>query len=110
MRVFRGGGLTKDAIYLRGLLQTLQYLGKGGELKPLFVGKIAAEHIAIMKELRWRKVLSEPILTPRYMNDSAAMERLERVRSGIDVLDLIEPSQKSDYRTLISKPRVAKDS
>ncbi len=90
MRVFRGGGLTKDAIYLRGLVLTLKYLGKGGELEPLFVGKISAEHISMMKELRWRQVLSEPKIKPRYMTDPAALARLERVRRGIDVLELIE--------------------
>ncbi len=29
LRVFRGGGLTKDALYLRGLVEILQYVGKG---------------------------------------------------------------------------------
>ena len=28
MRVFRGGGLTKDAVYLRGLVQTLKYFSR----------------------------------------------------------------------------------
>ena len=41
MRIYRGGGLTKDAVYLRGLLQILRYLREGGELEPLFVGKVA---------------------------------------------------------------------
>ena len=42
MRLYRGGGLTKDAVYLRGLLQILRYLREGGELEPLFVGKVAS--------------------------------------------------------------------
>ena len=41
MRVYRGGGFTKDAVYLRGLVEILDYLGQGGTLEPLFVGKIA---------------------------------------------------------------------
>ncbi len=33
MRTYRGGGLTKDAVYLRGLRQILDYLGNGGRLR-----------------------------------------------------------------------------
>ena len=42
LRVYRGGGLTKDVVYLRGLCQVLEYLKSGGDLELLFVGKIAA--------------------------------------------------------------------
>ncbi|MBC7173932.1 MAG: DUF1704 domain-containing protein, partial [Polyangiaceae bacterium] len=38
LRLFRGGGLVKDAIYLRGLLFVLEYLRRGGEIEPLYVG------------------------------------------------------------------------
>ena len=51
MRIYRGGGLTKDAVYLRGLLQILRYLREGGELEPLFVGKIASAHLPLIAEL-----------------------------------------------------------
>jgi uncharacterized protein (TIGR02421 family) len=99
MRVFRGGGLTKDAIYLRGLVMTLKYLGQGGDLEPLFLGKISVEHISMMKELRWRQVLTEPKLKPRYMTDPAALARLERVRRGMNVLDLLEQGRVSARST-----------
>ena len=39
MRVFRSGGMTKDAIYLRGLVELLEHLGAGGSLDPLWLGK-----------------------------------------------------------------------
>jgi uncharacterized protein (TIGR02421 family) len=94
MRTFRGGGLTKDAVYLRGLCQILEYLGKGGELEPLFVGKIAVTHIPIVRELRYRGVLREPPLVPRYMGQPDALARLERLRGGMSVLDLISTSRK----------------
>ena len=51
MRVFRGGGLTKDALYLQGLVEVLDYLGDGGEVEPLLIGKIAVEHVPIVREL-----------------------------------------------------------
>ncbi len=90
MRVYRGGGLTKDAVYLRGLIELLEYLGKGGKLEPLFVGKIAVNHIPIMRELQWRKVLAPPPLRPRYLDAPGAKERLQRVRAGLTLVQLIE--------------------
>lgn len=92
MRVFRGGGLTKDAIYLRGLQAMLKYLAKGGSLDPLFVGKMAAEHIPLVRELQLRKVLHEAPLKPRYMDDDDALQRLEHLRQGATVLELAKGS------------------
>lgn len=94
MRVFRGGGLTKDAVYLRGLNQLLAYLNDGGSLKPLFVGKIGADHVAIIKELTWRRVLRDAPLTPRYMDRPETSARLERVRRYESVLDLVKEEYK----------------
>jgi uncharacterized protein (TIGR02421 family) len=93
LRVYRGGGLTKDAVYLRGLCQVLEYLKGGGELNLLFVGKIGVEHIPIVRELRHRGILQEPPLHPRYMDMPAARERLAMLRSGMTVLDLIRRNQ-----------------
>jgi uncharacterized protein (TIGR02421 family) len=89
MRVYRGGGFTKDAVYLRGLNSMLDYVGQGGELEPLFVGKFAAEHIPIIKELQFRRVLRPPLLRPRYLEQPAAQARLQRLRGGATVLDLL---------------------
>lgn len=94
MRIFRGGGLTKDAVYLRGLGQILNYLSSGSTLEPLFIGKIAVNHIPIVNELRWRGVLREPPLTPRYMSDPAALERLQRLQRGASVIDLLKRSTR----------------
>lgn len=90
MRVYRGGGLTKDAVYLRGLLEIAEYLRPGGDIEPLVVGKIAADHIPLIRELRLRGVLDAPPLRPRYFNDSHALSRLERLRQGLSVLQMIE--------------------
>ena len=94
LRVYRGGGLTKDAVYLRGLAEILEHLGGGGELEPLFVGKIAARHIPIVRELRWRNVLEDPPLLPRYLGAAESVERLAGLRKGATVLDLIEKKRK----------------
>ena len=69
MRVYRGGGLTKDAVYLRGLEAILRYVQKGGDLNPLLVGKMAIEHIPIIKELQYRNVLKPAPIVPRYLQN-----------------------------------------
>ena len=94
MRTFRGGGLTKDVVYLRGLKQILDYLANGGRLKPLFVGKIGAQHIPVIRELQWRGVLKPPPLLPRYMDNPEALDRLEKVRGGLTVAELYEGKEK----------------
>jgi uncharacterized protein (TIGR02421 family) len=97
MRIFRGGGLTKDAIYLRGLRAMLGYLGNGGDLDALLVGKIAAEHIPLIRELQLRKILKSPPWKPKYLDHPLAIERLEQVRCGMTVLDLIR--ERNDDET-----------
>jgi uncharacterized protein (TIGR02421 family) len=90
MRVFRGGGLTKDAVYLRGLVEVLGYLSKGGDIETLFVGKMGPEHISIIRELQWRKVLRTAPLVPRYMTFPETAERLKRVKGKTSIVDLIK--------------------
>lgn len=82
MRVFRGGGFTKDAIYLRGLGDVLKYVSRGKPLERLFSGKFAAYHTDLVDELFARKVLKPPLVVPRVLTDPAGMERLEKLRAG----------------------------
>lgn len=90
MRVYRGGGLTKDAIYLEGLVKLIDYLSQGGDLELLYLGKVAFEHLSIIEELRWRQILSPGPLRPLYLDRPGVASRLERVRRGISVVDLVE--------------------
>ena len=94
MRVYRGGGLTKDASYLRGLVEVLKYLGDGGDLEPLLSGKIAADHIPLVEELRFRNILRPPPLRPRYLDLPQVAQGMAYVRSGVSVLQLIQGIQK----------------
>ncbi len=89
-RVWRGGGLTKDAVYLRGLDRLIAHLGRGGELDTLFVGKIAIHHIHMIEELIARGVLAKPPLRPACLDRPEAGERLARLRRGASLLDLVE--------------------
>jgi uncharacterized protein (TIGR02421 family) len=90
MRTFRGGGLTKDAVYLRGLCEILKYLKEDGRLDPLFVGKIAANHIPFILELQHRNVLQPAAVRPRYLDLPGVSERLQRIRHGVTVADLVQ--------------------
>ena len=88
MRIFRGGGLIKDAVYLRGLLRIIEYVRKGGDLAPLYVGKIAAVHIPLIEELRWRKVLRPLPLQPRFLGRGDSLRRLNEIREGRSLLEM----------------------
>lgn len=94
MRVFRGGGQAKDAVYLRGLASLLDYLGGGGSLETLFVGKIGLQHLEVVNELQWREVLVPPPFRPRYFELPEAKTRLERLRGGAQVIDLAKPQKR----------------
>lgn len=96
-RVFRSGGLTKDATYLRGLVSVLRYLRDGGNIEPLLVGKIGMDDLSVMEELLRRKILRPPPLTPRYFDDPAAKARLQAARSNTNLVDLLiqEPQLRS---------------
>jgi uncharacterized protein (TIGR02421 family) len=89
MRLYRGGGLTKDAVYLRGLLQILRYLREGGELEPLFIGKVASAHLPLIHELSMRDIIKPPALRPRYLESAGAQKKIERLRGGMKLLELI---------------------
>jgi uncharacterized protein (TIGR02421 family) len=90
MRLYRGGGLTKDAVYLRGLLQTLRYLREGGELEPLFIGKVASAHLPLISELSMREIIKPPALKPRYLESQSAQKKLIRLRAGLKVMELVQ--------------------
>ncbi|MFH1740469.1 MAG: tyrosine/phenylalanine carboxypeptidase domain-containing protein, partial [bacterium] len=88
-RVHRGGGLTKDAIYLRGLVQLLQYLRNNGRFDTLFLGKYNISHIPIINELKARQVIVPAPLTPRYFQDAGMNEKLQTVRDCSSPYELI---------------------
>ncbi len=89
LRLYRGGGLAKDAIYLRGLYEVLGHLQKGGSLDPFWMGKISASHFSIMQELNTRGLLKAPQVRPFFLSHVGAERRLERARHGLSPLDLL---------------------
>ncbi|AHM59777.1 hypothetical protein D770_07570 [Flammeovirgaceae bacterium 311] len=88
-RVYRGGGMTKDAVYLRGLLHLLDHLAQGNELQPLLIGKIRQDYLPIIDELIQRKILKKAPIVPRYFSNPESMERLRRLHTKTDVLSML---------------------
>jgi len=88
MRVYRGGGLTKDAVYLKGLLNIIDYLKKGKSLEPLLIGKIRQSYIPVVQELIHRQILTAIPIRPRYL-DEKYLSKIENIRSGGNVFNLI---------------------
>ena len=88
-RVHQAGGFTRDMIYLRGLVRVLELLKDGTPFESLFIGKFAAKHLPILHELRLRGVLREPPLRPRVLAVPGAHDRLERLRTGVELTELL---------------------
>lgn len=88
MRVYRGGGLTKDAVYLAGLIDLMVYLKNGGHLENLYAGKFNSTHVPLIEELLYRNVLKQPEL-PRFLERESVQHRLKKLREGIKITELI---------------------
>lgn len=94
MRVFRGGGYTKDAIYLKGLIEVMDYIKDGGELSHLYAGKYALEHLPLIEELKHLHILKKPVL-PAYLLTTEAKEKIKKIKKGIDLNELVTEPFKS---------------
>lgn len=90
MRIYRSGGMTKDAIYLRGLVELLDHLGGGGALDLLWLGKFSLNDLPLIGELQDRGVLQPPRLLPRYLEDPAATTNLATAAASRDLSALLE--------------------
>lgn len=88
-RIFRSGGLTKDAIYLRGFNQVLAFVASGRDLDPFWFGKIAEHHVPVVEELHARGILRRPVATPEFLARPSSRSAIARIRDGVPFIDLI---------------------
>lgn len=88
-RMFQGGGLLKDVVYLKGLLQLRQYLMAGGELLPLLSGKFALAHLDMIGDLGERGLLVPPKITPRYLKDVGHQHKLDKFNKGMPLYKMV---------------------
>ncbi|MDM9625481.1 flavohemoglobin expression-modulating QEGLA motif protein [Rhizobium sp. S152] len=91
LRLYRGGRLAKDAIYLRGLLELLAHLGSGGALEPFWMGKIASSHFNVMEELASRGLLRQPVVRPLFLETAAGKHGMACARQGMRPIDMLQP-------------------
>ena len=90
MRIYRGGGLIKDAIYLRGLILLLEYLQKGGDLELLYIGKFSLHYVPLISKFLKQGVLKEPIL-PNHFKEKDFQNRIKALRNDkFSLVDLID--------------------
>ncbi|ERP31867.1 flavohemoglobin expression-modulating QEGLA motif protein [Chitinivibrio alkaliphilus] len=73
-RVFRGGGLTKDFLYLSGFTQLYSLWKDGVDLTPLFVGKCSRQYYKTTAELLDRKMLQQPEYLPFWLQEPREKE------------------------------------
>ena len=80
LRVHRGGGYTKDYLYLTGLKKIYDFYHHGEDLNTLLTGKVTLEHKPLIDQ--W---LKEAIaLGPKYKNH--AFEKNGNTNSKIDFI------------------------
>ena len=75
-RVFRSGGLAKDAIYLQGFKAVMEIVARGASLAPFWLGKIAVAHVSAIEELLQRGLVQAPRFTPLFLTGEGAEERV----------------------------------
>jgi len=88
-RVFRGGGLTKDAVYLKGLLNIIKYIKEGNDLADLLVGKIRQDYLPYVQELIYRGILNESPIKPRYL-DAKYTQKLQKIKDGGSIFSMLD--------------------
>ena len=64
-RIYRGGGFTKDYLYLRGFKEIYNmYKNDSSSINELLIGKTSIEYKSIISELISREILSKPKYIP----------------------------------------------
>lgn len=81
VRALRGGGLTKDAVYLRGLRDLIDYLHHDGDFAALFAGKFALSHRVVLDQLVEHGWVAPAAVLPRYTALPDFTQRLDRCRT-----------------------------
>ena len=71
-RIFRGGGFTKDHLYLSGFITILRFWEEHNDLSPLLVGKTSLPFYNTIEEMIGREMISPPgIITRGFLHPQA---------------------------------------
>ncbi len=94
-RVFRGGGFTKDWIYVADLWEIFLHWASARDMSLLLLGKVSLRNLALVADL-----LEEQLLEPAYYKPPY-LERIEYKRTSQAVQDLLKAG-KPDLAGLFS--------
>jgi uncharacterized protein (TIGR02421 family) len=89
MRVFRSGGLTKDAVYLRGLHELVGHIAAGKPIETLWLGKMPLDAVPLVDDLHQRGLLLDPLLVPRYLDHPGARQLLAGIAEVTSLASLV---------------------
>ena len=83
-RIFRGGGFTKDHLYLKGFIHLLHYYNEGNSIEPLLIGKNCIRYVELYKEMIARKLALPPkYITSILNNPKKCLASVDYVISGL---------------------------
>jgi uncharacterized protein (TIGR02421 family) len=80
VRAKRGGGLTKDAVYLEGLRQVHAYSKTEDDLSSLFLGKFSLNQRDMLDKLVADNILISPMITPHFLKRKQGIKLLQESR------------------------------
>lgn len=83
-RIFRGGGFTKDYLYLKGFRDVLRYYHAGNDLTSLLVGKTSILYRDLIVEMIDRRLIAAPRYKTRALvNPVAPNPIIEYILKGL---------------------------
>lgn len=83
-RAYRGGGLTKDFLYLKGFKDVLNLYRSGDRWRFLLLGKVSLDYLDILEELVSRGFLKKaPLMPIPFRKPKKASAAVEFLVSGI---------------------------
>ena len=83
-RIFRGGGFTKDYLYLTGFRDVLKYYMENNDLTNLLVGKTSLQYKNLITEMIDRKLISAPRYKTRaFVNPAPPDPIIEYILRGL---------------------------
>ncbi|MCK6056548.1 flavohemoglobin expression-modulating QEGLA motif protein [Micrococcus luteus] len=89
MRAFRSGGMTKDAVYLRGVLDLVDHVQRGHGLELFLLGKFALADLPLLEDLHRRRILRQARIHARWLTEEACLSRVRALHDIVDPAQLV---------------------
>jgi uncharacterized protein (TIGR02421 family) len=84
LRVHRGGGFTKDHLYLSGIKKVFNYAKKGDDLDILLTGKVSLEYIETIKKLQSLGLaIPSKYITDSYLDNNNSNKNLDFILKSL---------------------------